>query len=125
MPRILYVDDEADIREVATMSLELDPEIEVRACGSGQEALDAVEHWKPDLVLLDVMMPVMDGPETLARLRRADLRSVAGGAVPIVFITARSQDSEVERLKSLGAAGVIAKPFDPMQLAEQVRSFLT
>ena len=120
MPRILYVDDEPDIREIATMALELDPALEVRACASGQEALAVAADWAPDLALLDVMMPDMDGPETLARLR-ADGMSAD---VPVVFITARSQERDVERLKALGAAGVIAKPFDPMTLADQLRGFL-
>lgn len=120
MSRILYVDDDNDIREIAEMALELDPDLTVRLCSSGAEAVSVVTDWSPDLVLLDVMMPEMDGPETLARLRAEGL----GSAVPIVFITARSQHKEVERLKMLGAAGVIAKPFDPMTLATQVRDFL-
>ena len=66
--RILYVDDEADIREVAVMALELDPELEVRDCGSGADAVALATSWKPDLVLLDVMMPGMDGPATLEQL---------------------------------------------------------
>lgn len=120
MARILYVDDEDDIREIAQMSLELDPELEVRACGSGRDALMTAAEWRPDLILLDVMMPVMDGPETLARLRERP----EGATVPVVFITARTQAADVERLKRLGAVGVIAKPFDPMTLAEQVRAWL-
>lgn len=121
MPRILYVDDDDDIREIAQMSLELDPDLEVRLCSSGAEAIDAVASWTPDLVLLDVMMPGMDGPEALARLRD----DASSAAIPVVFITARSQEKEVERLKALGAAGVIAKPFDPMTLAKQAREYLS
>ena len=79
MIRILYVDDEADIREIAQMSLELDPELEVRTCGSGAEAIEQAESWQPQLILLDVMMPVMDGPTVFAHLRRrpatADIQS--------------------------------------------------
>lgn len=118
--RILYVDDEPDIREVAAMAIELDPDLEVRTCESGEEALAVAPGWRPDLILLDVMMPVMDGPATLAALR-------AGGVaadIPVVFITARTQAHEAERFFSLGAAGIIAKPFDPMTLAGTVRAYL-
>ena len=118
--RILYVDDENDLREVAQMSLELDPELEVLSCSSGAKALLQLPEWKPDLVLLDVMMPEMDGPTTLQRIRE----TVEGRDLPIVFITARASDNDAAKLMALGAAGVITKPFDPMRLAEQVRGHL-
>jgi len=118
--RILYVDDENDLREVAQMSLELDPELEVLACSSGAQALLQLLEWRPDLVLLDVMMPEMDGPATLQRIRKMP----EGQDVPIVFITARAGDNDAAKLMALGAAGVITKPFDPMRLAAQVRSHL-
>lgn len=120
MTRILYVDDDPDIREVAVMALELDGGLEVRACASGAEALAQAPIFKPALILLDVMMPKMDGPSTLAGLR-ADPRT---SDIAVVFITARTQTAEVERLKTLGALGVIPKPFDPMTLANQARAFL-
>lgn len=119
---VLYVDDEPDIREVATFSLELDPELDVRALSSGAEALELLEvdGWRPHLVLLDVMMPNLDGPSTLERLR-----ALPGYAeTPVVFITARAQAEERAKLMALGAAGVITKPFDPMKLAAQVRDHL-
>jgi len=118
--RILYVDDETDLREVAQMSLELDPELEVLSCPSGAEALVQLPDWKPALVLLDVMMPEMDGPTTLQRIRERP----EGRELPIVFITARAGNGDAAKLMALGAAGVITKPFDPMRLAEQVRSYL-
>lgn len=118
--RVLYVDDEADIREVAAMSLALDPALDVQTSASGQEALAATAVWQPHLILLDVMMPGMDGPETLAELK-ADAKTAA---IPVLFITARTQTYEVERFLSLGAVGVIAKPFDPMELAAQARRYL-
>lgn len=118
--RILYVDDEADIREVAAMSLELDPGFEVCTAASGEEALRIAPEWKPDLILLDVMMPGMDGPTTFAMLR--DQPETA--ATTVVFITARTQAQEVEGFRALGAKGVIAKPFDPMSLAATVRRYL-
>lgn len=118
--RILHVDDEPDIREVVELSLSLDPAFSVRSCASGNDALCAVMEWPPDLILCDVMMPVMDGPATLARLRE----SPSTAHIPVVFMTARAQTRELEHFKSLGATGVIAKPFDPMTLAASVRSHL-
>jgi two-component system OmpR family response regulator len=115
--KLLYVDDEDDIREIAVMALELDPEVSVRSCASGAEALAQVSQWSPDLILLDVMMPDMDGPETLARLRQDSATS----SIPVVFITARSQPEDIERFLELGAVSVISKPFDPMTLAEQAQ----
>jgi len=117
--RVLYVDDEPDIREVVEISLGLDPVFAVRSCASGGDALAATVDWSPDLILLDVMMPDMDGPMTLMRLRERPQTA----AVPIVFMTARAQSSELDRFLSLGAAGVIAKPFDPMTLAALVRRY--
>jgi CheY-like chemotaxis protein len=117
--RVLHVDDEPDIREVVGMSLSLDPNLMIRSCASGSDALCEVGEWMPDLILLDVMMPVMDGPTTLARLRETEAADI-----PVVFMTARAQARELEHFRSLGAAGVIPKPFDPMTLAGSVRSYL-
>ena len=120
MTRVLYIDDEPDIREVAVMSLELEPKFEIRSCGSGQEGLDTIlGGWVPDIILLDVMMPFMDGPETYARLKEVD-----HGGIPVIFITARTQREDINRLMELGARGVIAKPFDPLSLASQVKDIL-
>lgn len=116
--RILYVDDEPDIREVVDISLGLNPNFEVRACSSGAEAITAAAEWSPFLILLDVMMPGMDGPTTLTELRKNPQTS----AIPVVFMTARAQTREVEHFIALGAQGVISKPFDPMTLASQVQS---
>jgi len=115
--KILYVDDENDIREIAGMALELDSDIELRASASGADALSIVQEWLPDLILLDVMMPGMDGPETLARLRQDPVSA----CIPVVFITARTQPEDIETFMALGAASVISKPFDPMTLATQTR----
>jgi len=119
--RILYVDDEDDIREIAQMSLELDPEFEVRSSASGAEALTHAAAWQPDLILLDVMMPDMDGPETLKRLGESPLTA----SIPVAFITARTQTHQVEHYLATGAVGVIAKPFDPLALAGEVRKLLS
>jgi two-component system, OmpR family, response regulator len=120
--KLLYVDDEPDIREVASFSLEIDPQIEVRAVASGAEALALLDagSWRPDVILLDVMMPDMDGPTTLAHIReRAGFT-----ATPVIFITARAQPHERAAFLEKGAVGVITKPFDPMTLAQDVRNLL-
>jgi CheY-like chemotaxis protein len=118
--RILHVDDEPDIREVVDMSLSLSPDFEVRACGSGVEAVAVAVEWSPRIILLDVMMPGMDGPTTLQQLRKNSQTS----EIPVIFMTARAQAREVEHFIALGAQGVISKPFDPMALALLVRSHL-
>jgi CheY-like chemotaxis protein/HPt (histidine-containing phosphotransfer) domain-containing protein len=118
--RLLHVDDEPDIREIVAFSLSLDLALSVRSCASGAEALAIAADWSPDMILCDVMMPTMDGPATLARLRECPQTA----DIPVVFMTARVQASEFERFKSLGAAGVIAKPFDPLALAAQLRSHM-
>ena len=118
--RILHVDDDPDMREVVEISLGLDPDIATRSCGSGAEALVAAIDWQPDIILCDVMMPVMDGPATLMRLRQNALTA----NIPVIFMTARAQTRELDRFRSLGALGVIPKPFDPMTLAASVRSYV-
>lgn len=113
---VMYVDDEPDIREVVEMSLGLVEGLTVHVCDSGDRALQALAQVRPDLVLLDVMMPGMDGPATLARIRTQP----HSPHVPVVFMTAKALPQEVARFIQLGAAGVIAKPFDPMRLGQQV-----
>jgi CheY-like chemotaxis protein len=114
---VLYVEDDPDIREVAAMSLELIGGLEVRACATGEEALAADDAFRPDVLLLDVMMPGMDGPTTLTRLRR-DPRFAAA---PAIFFTAKANPGEIQRLIDLGAVGVVGKPFDPGTLADEIR----
>ena len=116
LQRILYVEDEPDIQAIARIALEAVGGFVVKTCSSGAQALAEAEDFKPDLILLDVMMPGMDGPATLKALRQ----QAALSGVPVVFITAKVQSSEVEGYKALGAVDVIAKPFDPMRLASQV-----
>ena len=120
MVRILYVDDESDIREVVELSLSLDPDLVLQGCGSGEEALAVAAEWQPDIILLDVMMPVMDGPATLVQLRN----NATTANIPVIFMTARAQAREVDHFRSLGAIGVIPKPFDPMTLAAAVRCYV-
>ena len=114
---VLYVDDEPDIREVVEMALHLVSGIAVKTCESGAAALHLLPSFLPDMVLLDVMMPGLDGPATLAQMRSdPKLRNI-----PVVFMTAKALPQEVDRFMSLGAVGVISKPFDPMQLATRVQ----
>ena len=118
--RILLVDDEPDIREVVDVSLGLDAEFKMRACASGADALVMAAQWSPSLILLDVMMPLMDGPATLANLRK----NPRTAHIPVVFLTARTQIDEIEQYISLGAQGVLSKPFNPMTLAASIRDYL-
>lgn len=116
LQRILMVEDEADIQEVAQLALEAVGGFTVKMCSSGYEALDAAPDFAPDLILLDVMMSEMDGPSTLERLRL--LPNCA--RTPIIFMTAKVQPQEVARYRELGALDVISKPFDPMKLAQNI-----
>jgi len=117
MNKILHVEDEADIRAIARIALEEVGGFEVDAAESGEEALRKAEAWKPDLILLDVMMPGMDGPTTFQALRKSD----RGASIPVIFMTAKVQSHEVDRYKAMGALGVLRKPFDPMTLADEIR----
>jgi len=118
LQRILYVEDEPDIQAVAKLALEMVGGFTVKVCSSGAEALREAVTFAPDMILLDVMMPGMDGPTTLKTLR--ELPSLA--ELPVAFMTAKVQPAEVAHYKTLGARDVIAKPFDPMTLASQVRA---
>lgn len=118
LKKIMLVEDDADIRTVAQLSLETLGGFELRLAPSGQEALDLAPAFAPDLFILDVMMPGLDGPGTLAGLRRIP----ALASTPVIFMTAKVQPQEVAHLKSLGALEIISKPFDPMTLPEQVRA---
>lgn len=120
--RILYVDDEPDIRLIAELALKLKPDFEVRTADSGESALALLgdQSWRPDLAMIDVMMPGLTGPEVLARMR-AD-RTLAD--LPVVFVTARARQQDVDDYLAQGARGVITKPFDPISLASQVEKLL-
>ena len=117
---VLIVDDEEDIRELARISLERVGGLHVIAASSGEQGLELAKSEQPDAILLDAMMPGMDGPATLERLK-ADPDTAA---IPVVFLTGSVQDVERERFMGLGALGLLPKPFDPMKLADQVRACL-
>ena len=121
LDRILMVEDEADIQQVAQLALEAVGGFTVQVCSSGAEALEAAPAFAPDLILLDVMMSGMDGPTTLVTMRE----NAQLATTPVIFMTAKVQPQEVARYKSLGALDVISKPFDPMTLSETVREIWT
>jgi two-component system, OmpR family, alkaline phosphatase synthesis response regulator PhoP len=118
--RVLVVDDEQDIRVVSRMSLEKVGGWEVLEADSGVAGLELAERERPDAILLDAMMPEMDGPATIERLKADE----ATREIPVVFLTAKLQPSERERYLELGAEGVLAKPFDPMTLPDDVAELL-
>ena len=115
--RILHVDDDPLMRDVVELALGFESEFVVMGCEDGEAALAAVPGWEPDLIILDVMLPVLDGPAVLARLRE----NPSTAKIPVIFITGRAPAAERERLMALGAVAVIAKPFYPVKLAETVR----
>jgi two-component system, OmpR family, response regulator len=112
LQRITYVEDEPDIRTIAELVLTKIGGFTLQVCESGQEAIDGASEFDADLILLDVMMPGMDGIETLQRFRAIDKTK----DTPIVFMTAKAQRHETEYYRSLGVVGVIPKPFDPIEL---------
>lgn len=118
--RILVVDDEEDIREVARASLEIVGGWDVLTAASGTDGLAKAERERPDAILLDVMMPDMDGPTTYLRLRG----SPATKEIPVIFLTAKVQSADRRQLSSLGATAMIAKPFDPLDLPAEVARLL-
>lgn len=121
LSRILHVEDDRSIQAVAKVALEAVGGFQVLSCSSGADALAQVQAFDPQFILLDVMMPDMDGTQTLVKLREL----VDINRVPVAFMTAKVQPAEIEHYLSLGAKAVITKPFDPMQLAKQVREIWT
>lgn len=118
LKNITYVEDEPDIREIARIALETLGGFTLDICSSGADAVARAPNFDPDLILLDVMMPGMDGIETFRKLRdEPSLRRT-----PIVFMTAKAQPEEIEQYMALGAVGIIAKPFDPITLSDNVRA---
>lgn len=118
---VLLVDDEPDIRRIAQLALSKLAGWRVLLASSGDEAVEVARRESPDVILLDVMMPELDGPTTLERLR-----SLSGlEQVPVIFMTAKVQKEEIARFLALGAAGVIAKPFDPFELPDEIRKLVS
>ena len=115
LQRILLVDDQRDIRSIVGLALGKIGGFQVKVCESGEEALASVDAFVPDLLLLDLSMPVLDGVGTLKALRARGLQA------PAVFFTARLHPKDAERYRDLGVLGVIPKPFDPLKLGAQLR----
>jgi CheY-like chemotaxis protein len=115
---VLLVDDEPDVRKIGLVSLQKIGKLQVFLASDGSEALEVAAREQPDVILLDMMMPGIDGKQTLERLRANPVTA----RLPVVFLTASSSPTDVGAYMSLGAAGVLKKPFDPMRLAAQVRS---
>ncbi len=118
--RVLVIDDEEDVRYIARISLGKVGGMTVIEASSGEDGVERAKCDRPDFILLDMMMPGMDGVATLHQLRAAE--ETAG--IPVIFLTAKAMASEVQRLKNLGARSVILKPFDPLTLAGILRAIL-
>lgn len=117
----MHVDDDDSIRAIARVALERIGGFTIESCGSGRESLQRVHAFDPQMILLDVMMPELDGPTTLELLKQEmDL-----GKVLVVFMTAKVQEQELARYRALGACDVIIKPFDPMTLSERLHAIWT
>ena len=118
--KVLIIDDDADIRLIAGLSLGRVGGMEVIQAASGADGVQKAREERPDVILLDMMMPTMDGSETLAALRAQP----ATALTPVIFLTAKAVGAEVERMKALGGAGVLTKPFDPRTLSDEVRALV-
>jgi len=118
--RILVIDDEDDIREVAQLSLETIAGWEVYSASSGEEGIRVAAEQRPDAILLDVMMPEMDGPSTFRALQANE----ATAGIPVILLTAKVQASDRSRFEGLGVTAVLTKPFDPMELSQDVAAAL-
>ena len=116
--RICYVEDDPDIQRIVRMSVERVGKMTIEVVGDSTKAIEAIRAFKPDLVMLDWMMPLMDGPAVFRAMRdHPDLKSV-----PVVFITAKASQKEMDELRALGVAGTISKPFSPKELPDQIRA---
>lgn len=118
LSRITYVEDEPDIQTIAELVLTTIGGFEVDVCSCGKDAITKAPDFDPDLILLDVMMPVMDGMETFRQLRKKPKLTYK----PIIFMTAKVQPHEVQNYKNLGALDVIPKPFNPITLSDEIKN---
>ncbi len=118
--KILIIDDEDDIREVAALSLETVAGWEVIVANSGAAGVERAKKDRPDVILLDVMMPGMDGPTTFRELQKAPTTS----SIPVILLTAKVQSADQRRFADLGVRAVLTKPFDPLLLSSQIESVL-
>jgi len=117
LKKILYAEDEPDVQTVVEITVQSMSDYEIKICDNGKLLLDCVEDYNPDLILLDVMMPEMDGPATFKRLRS----NAKTENIPVVFMTAKAQVHEVLLFQETGVIGVITKPFDPLTLCSEIQ----
>ena len=117
LKKILYAEDEGDIQTIVQVALWAYSDLEIKICDNGQGLLDCVESYKPDLILLDIMMPVMDGLTTCRHIKLNENTK----DIPVVFITAKAQVQEIEIYKNIGVLGVLVKPFDPLELVGKLQ----
>lgn len=115
--KILYAEDEEDIQLIAKLALEDIAGFTLKICSNGKEVLDVIESFKPDLLLLDVMMPKMDGVTVIAEIRKMSTFK----DIPVIVMTARTLSNEIEEYLKLGAIGIIVKPFDVMKLGDEIK----
>jgi CheY-like chemotaxis protein len=118
LKRILYAEDEDDIKEIAVLAIEAIGGFECATCSSGVEVIALAHSFHPQLILLDVMMPIMDGPGTLLALKKEPLLK----HIPVIFLTAKIMTEEITHLKTMGAIDVIRKPFDPISLPAEIQT---
>lgn len=116
LKKILYAEDEPDIQTVVQMIIEAMSSYELKICDNGKKLLDCVDDYNPDLILLDVMMPEMDGLTTFKNLQASEKTK----KIPVIFMTAKAQVHEVQKLMDLGVIGIITKPFDPVGLCPEI-----
>jgi two-component system, OmpR family, response regulator len=118
LTRICYVEDDPDIQRIVRMSLERIGKMTVEVVSDSTKAVEAIQAFRPDLVMLDWMMPIMDGPAVFRKMReQEDLKTL-----PVVFMTAKASPKELDELRAMGAAGTISKPFSPKDLPDQLRA---
>lgn len=117
LKKILYAEDEPDVQTVVELTIQTMSDYQIKVCDNGRKLLECVEEYNPDLILLDVMMPEMDGPTTFKNLQLNDSTK----NIPVIFMTAKAQVHEVETFKETGVLGVITKPFDPMNLCDEIQ----
>lgn len=117
LKKILYAEDDSDIQTIVQVALWAYSDLDLKICNNGQLLLDCVESYKPDLILLDIMMPVMDGLTTCRRLKLNDKTK----NIPVVFLTAKAQVQEIEMYRNVGILGVLIKPFEPSTLANKLQ----
>ena len=116
LKKILYAEDEPDIQTIVGTIIEALSDYEIKICGDGEQLLECVDEYNPDLILLDVMMPKMDGPTTFKNLQENEKTQ----NIPVIFMTAKAQVHEIKNFQEAGIIGIITKPFDPVQLCSNI-----